>query len=302
MERSKKKTDALLLAFTAWMADRRPRPLRPSSRTQYVRWIRRALDITAAAEKSLMGADLRTLRFVLGKVPVHPASQNGMTNALRLFFVFLKDQGIRKDNPALELGRPPRMKTSPRPLSMEAICRYLDAAWELSPVHLTIACLGLYMGLRCDEIRTRQWTDFFEADGRLWCDIIGKGGKFRREPVHAEIRRAIERLRGEHNDARWLFPSPFTAKAGEPASTSFIRSRHLEILDKAGLPHCRLHDLRHSFATYLRKNTKADVSLVQKGLGHSSPETTMVYMEVLDEELAEHIDRLDFRKREAEGA
>jgi site-specific recombinase XerD len=49
-----------------------------------------------------------------------------------------------------------------------------------------------------------------------------------------------------------------------------------KVRDQAGLPHLRLHDLRHSFASTLVNN---GVSLydVQKLLGHASIKTTQRY-------------------------
>lgn len=301
MEKSRRKADAVLMSFSAWMADRRPRPLRQATRAQYVRWIKRAMALAADQGKSLMAADTRTLRFLLGQVPVHPASQNGMTHAFRVFFAFLKDQGIRKDNPALELGMAPKLRTAPRPMSLDDAMKYLDAAWSLGPEHYMIATLGLYMGLRQNEIRTRKWRDFFEADGRLWCDIDGKGGKHRREPVHSQVGEAMRMLRNTHRDPTWLFPSPVAARSGEPASPVWVLRRHHAILDAAGLPYTRLHDLRHTFATYLRRRAGADIQVVQQALGHASSSTTEVYVQILPSEVADAVDRLDFRRKEKDG-
>lgn len=82
-----------------------------------------------------------------------------------------------------------------------------------------------------------------------------------------------------------------------------MRQRHLEICDVAGLlpdegSEARpptLHMLRHTFATLLRRGG-GDLAVVQKGLGHASPDTSMIYMEVLDSELADAIDRIDIRR------
>jgi integrase/recombinase XerD len=299
LERSKKKADALLLAFNAYMADRRPRPLRPASRRQYTHWIRRAMAIAADTDKSLLNADVRTVRFIAGKISAHPASQNGLLNALRVFFDFLRSQGLRKDNPTLELGRPPQHRMHPRPLSLDDRMLYLDAAYQLGIYHHAIACLGFYMGLRRGEIRTLRWVDFFQADGRVWCDVIGKGGKVRREPVHREIVYALAAVREDHRDPKWIFPSPVPQKAGEHVSESWVRTRHEEIVERAGIPHCTLHQLRHTYATGLREKG-ADVAVVQRALGHENPATTMIYMDVLNEEVGLFVDRLDFRRKPKE--
>ena len=54
----------------------------------------------------------------------------------------------------------------------------------------------------------------------------------------------------------------------------------------AGLPHVRMHDLRHTFASLL-VNGGASLFMVQKALGHSNPSVTMRYAH-----LADHTQRL----------
>lgn len=296
MTRSRKRVEALLLGFSAWMADKKPRPLMQTSRVTYVSRIRRAIAICEEQGQSFLVADKRTLRFVLGSVPPHPSTQNCYISAFRLFFDFLISQKMRKDNPAKELGRPPLIKRLPRPIQIHDVCRYLDAAHRLGVQHYAIACLGLFMGLRRQEITEAQWSWFFQAEGRWWCDVTGKGGKTGREPVHAELRRVLTKLRETHRDPQWLFPSPVRAKAGYPMSMNTVVKKHFEIVEKAGIGHYTMHQLRHSFATYVRRVPNVDGAIVQKLMRHSSSASTEIYMDVLDDELGDAIDGLDFRR------
>lgn len=297
VERSKKKTDALLMSWSAWMADRKTRPMRKLTRYVYLRKVVRSMAFAEEAGRTLIAGDVRTVRYVLGRISPHPSTQAGYVNALRSFYDFLKEQGIRKDNPAREVGRPPQFRGAPRPLSFDEACSYMDAAWELGPKFRMLASLGLYMGFRREEIRARQWTDFFAADDRMWCDLEGKGGRIRRQYVHPEVARCLPLLREEHRDPRWLFPSPVRARAGEPVSPSTLQAWHDIICDSAGLEGFTLHQLRHTYATMMRAKG-GDLAVVQKGLGHTTPMPTMVYMEVFNEEVATIADRLDFRRKE----
>jgi integrase/recombinase XerD len=293
--RSRKKVDALLMAFSAWMADKKPRPLRPQSRYSMTMKIRRAFDIAEAGGVSFLAADVRTIRYVLGTISPEPSTQNTYISAFKLFFAFLKLQGVRKDNPALEIGRPPPKRTLPRPLPIDDVCKYLDAAIELGIEHYTIAVLGLHMGFRREDIRTCQWSMFFEADGRWWCDVRGKGGSFERVGVHEQVRWAVRQLRRAHNDARWLFPTRRPEiNAGEAASPSWIEKMHYEIVDASGIDRVTLHQLRHSYITYLRRSGN-DVAVVQKGARHRAIQSTQIYDQVLDDEIADANEGLDFR-------
>lgn len=293
MERSRKKIDALMLAFTAYMADRRPRPLSRESRYGYRRRVMKAMEIAQAGGHSILAGDVRTLRFVLGRLSPHPTTQTGYIAALQAFYDFLIQQGLRKDNPAKAVGRPPTLRHAPRPLEMEACRKYETAAIELGVAHETLAIFGLYQGWRRNEIRTARWAWFFQADGRTWCDVTGKGSKIARVPVHSRTETLLGHLREAHNDPIWLFPSPL--KPGEPIGGTWMSNAHHRICEVAGLPlNLRLHQLRHSYATYLRA-AGADQALVQLGLRHSDPKSTAIYMAVFPEELAEAQERLFLR-------
>ncbi len=66
------------------------------------------------------------------------------------------------------------------------------------------------------------------------------------------------------------------------------------MLERAGLPRVRVHDLRHSFATFLIQHT-GRIYYAQKQLGHSSIQVTVDrYGHLLDEYPAERlVDKLD---------
>ena len=55
---------------------------------------------------------------------------------------------------------------------------------------------------------------------------------------------------------------------------------------KAGLPHLRIHDLRHQFASFL-VNSGQTLFLVQQILGHSSPSVTQRYAHLSTKSLQE---------------
>tara|TARA_Y100001938_G_C8072952_1_gene424263 strand:+ start:1103 stop:1423 length:321 start_codon:yes stop_codon:yes gene_type:complete len=55
------------------------------------------------------------------------------------------------------------------------------------------------------------------------------------------------------------------------------------IRKEAGCPDLRLHDLRHSFASYAFKSKKVSGEEVGNLLGHKSMQTTMRYMHIMDD-------------------
>ncbi len=294
MEASKRRVDALIQGFSAWLADRPRRPARPATRYLYTSAAQRCIDIAAKGGYSLLAGDARVVRFVLGQISPHPSTQNHYLTALRALFEYLRAQGLRTDNPAMEVGRPPDVRRTPRPLDVETCARYESAAVRLGPFHEAIAVLGLYQGWRRDEMRLAKWSWLFEADHRTWADVHGKGGTTERVPLHDRTLTALHRLRAAHRDPEWLFPAQRPAWGGAPTSRGRMRTLHLETCQEAGIEdRVVLHQLRHSYATYLRK-AGADLALVQLALRHQSSQSTQVYMRVFPEELAEAHGRLRY--------
>jgi integrase/recombinase XerC len=81
--------------------------------------------------------------------------------------------------------------------------------------------------------------------------------------------------------------STHTGKAGARISDRAIRERWRTWQARAGFkaPLFTFHELRHTFATTLAQRTK-DPRYVQRALRHANIETTKIYMEVTDDELA----------------
>lgn len=233
------------------------------------------------------------VRYVLGQFPPHPTTQTGYISALQCFYDFLIQQRLRKDNPAKTIGRPPALKGTPRPLDLEECVRYEAAAIELGLVHEMIAVFGLYQGFRRSESRKSQWSWFFPADGELWCDVHGKGGKIKRDHVHRRTRETLDRVRRAHNDPVWVFPS--RVSYGAPIGGTTVSRIHRDICESAGLPEkVTLHQLRHSYATYLGEIAGAPLEVVQLGMRHSDPRSTEIYMQLLPKKLVPYHERLTY--------
>jgi integrase len=61
--------------------------------------------------------------------------------------------------------------------------------------------------------------------------------------------------------------------------------------DRAGVSGFRFHDFRHNLATKLLRDT-GNLKLVQKALNHADVKTTVRYAHVLDDEVAEALERV----------
>ncbi len=71
-------------------------------------------------------------------------------------------------------------------------------------------------------------------------------------------------------ESPWVFPSP----TGGPMSPHGVLHMLHRVLGRAGLPHIRFHDLRHTFATLALQNG-VDIKTVSGMLGHYSAGFTL---------------------------
>ena len=75
----------------------------------------------------------------------------------------------------------------------------------------------------------------------------------------------------------YLFPAPHSRSAPQDSLKTFWRT----VRKRAAIPDVRVHDLRHSFASYLASKG-ASLIVIGEMLGHTQPITTARYAHVLD--------------------
>ena len=178
----------------------------------------------------------------------------------------------------LEEGANPVRRVEPLPdhgarerfLSADESRRLLaQLAAEPNRAVASLVLLLLYTGARRSEIANARWQDV-DLDRGLLRVPLAKSGKARHIVLSAPavtLMRGLPRFAG----CDLLLPNPRTRRplCGVFEVWHRIRSR-------AGLPGLRLHDLRHSYASFL-VNAGRSLYEVQHLLGHANPRTTMRY-------------------------
>ena len=129
--------------------------------------------------------------------------------------------------------------------------------------------LLLFTGARKTEIMHARW-EFVDFGRRLLTVPLAKSGKARHIPLSDAALDVLRSLPRDH-EIPWLFWNPNT---GRPQDS--IHHGWDTIRQRAGIPDVRLHDLRHSFASFL-VNSGRSLCEVQKLLGHSNAKTTQRY-------------------------
>ncbi|MGZ6565086.1 MAG: tyrosine-type recombinase/integrase [Solirubrobacteraceae bacterium] len=170
-------------------------------------------------------------------------------------------------------------------------------------------------GLRSHEVRSLA-ADPFERGrsdnqgGSVYLRVHGKGRKVRMVPLYRDVADALDAWRDQRDELPELAEDPLLfpqlgrrrrdgsfPDAGGQLSTVAVIKMVRPIMLEAGVPEDRAHPhtLRHTFGRLYMAAPRAELSRLQRIMGHASPETTSRYVHYdVDELGAEHrrIDRL----------
>ena len=139
-----------------------------------------------------------------------------------------------------------------------------------SPVPAAVVRLLSLTGCRQSEIRGLHWQDY--RLGHLYLRDSKSGP--RTVWLSSPARAVLDRL---PRTERWVFPA---ANGVGPLSTGML-DRFWRVLREAGLSDVRLHDLRHSYASFALRNGET-VPTIGRLLGHRDPTTTLRYTHFAD--------------------
>ena len=209
--------------------------------------------------------------------------------ALRRFFGFLVDDGLRGDDPSGALPRPRFERPLPRILDEAEVTRMFEQAEHRAASSEPSALRNLALlellygsGLRASELVSLPRGAV--RVGQAFLMVRGKGSKDRLVPISSRAERAVQRwLEALPGGTSWLFPS---------GKSHLSRVRLFQIVRSmaadAGIPPDRVspHVLRHAFATHLLSGG-ADVRVLQSLLGHADLATTQIYNHVDSARLVE---------------
>ena len=223
-------------------------------------------------------------------MPLKRATVARKAAALRRFFAFMADEGLRPDDPSAALPRPVSERPLPKVLdhsSVDALFAAVERrkADKSNAASLRMAALVelLYgSGLRATELVSLPRNAI--APDKPFLILRGKGGRERLVPISDKARAAVtEWAELVPRSSLWLFPSG-------KAHLSRVRLYQLlkELAADAGIPPDRIspHVLRHAFATHLPEGG-ADLRALQMLLGHADIATTQIYTHVDSRRLIE---------------
>ncbi|MCB2083316.1 MAG: tyrosine recombinase [Sphingomonadaceae bacterium] len=252
-----------------------------------------AANTLAAYRRDLEGADeivgdlATTSSDRLGRLAhawadLAPSTLARKSSALRQFFGFLVDEGMRKDDPSAALPRPPARRPLPKILGHEEVKRLFaraeaDAEGDKPSGVRMLALLELLYGsgLRATELVSLPLSAV--PRDAPFLTVTGKGDQARMVPVSQRAKQALSRwMAVRDDDSRFLFPS-----RGSHISRIRLYQMLKELAARADLDPAKVspHVLRHAFATHLLEGG-ADLRVLQTLLGHADIATTQIYTHV----------------------
>jgi integrase len=147
--------------------------------------------------------------------------------------------------------------------------------------------LLLLTGARKGEVLAAQWKEFDFGEG-LWTKPHAKTKQRRthRIPLNAPSRALLaERLKRRAGDTPWVFPG----RNGNPRED--LKYCWKRLLRAAGIVGVRIHDLRHSHASFLA-SAGFSLPVIGRLLGHSNPQTTARFAHLFDDPLRQATERV----------
>ena len=227
--------------------------------------------------------------YLLDERNISPASVNVKLSALRSFYRYLRLTGYVSINPMEKIASLKASRPLPYFVRESEMDRLLELTLEdrsLGGIRDRLVIMMLYeTGIRRSELLGLKDSDVDTV--AMQVKVTGKRNKQRIIPFGNELKEEIQAYLCSRESELGLKEAAafFVTDNGMPLTDSLLSSIVKDNLSKVTtIKKKSPHVLRHSFATAMLNN-KADLTSIQKLLGHESVATTEIYTHVSFEEL-----------------
>ena len=221
------------------------------------------------------------LLYLINDCNFAPGSLGVAYSGIKFFYTVTEP----RDWSVLRKLRRPKQKTLPAVLTIKEVHRLIGAVKQHrnAAYYWTVYSLGL----RLEEGLHLQVGDL-DAERMMVHVHRGKGAKDRYLPLPKSTLAILREYWSTHRHPTLLFPAigrdrKAAANSSRPMNPSTVQGCLKQIVTQLGIrKKASIHTLRHSIATHL---FEAGVSLrwIQKFLGHSSLQTTLLYLHLTDD-------------------
>lgn len=187
---------------------------------------------------------------------------------------------------ATDLKRPKKSRYLPSVLSKEEVIDIIQVTKNLK--HRAIIALIYSSGLRIGELLNLEISDLDIDRSQIYIKQ-GKGRKDRTVVMAEVMKPLLYNYMQTYRPIKYFVEGRF----GQQYTDSSIRAFLKASCRAAGIKkNVTPHTLRHSYATHMMENG-VDLRHIQELLGHSRPETTMIYTHVAQKDLMKVASPLD---------
>jgi integrase len=217
-----------------------------------------------------------------------PSRANRMVSLCSRMFSFAIREDMRAgENPAIGVEQYPEERRE-RYLSQAELVRLTEALGKcIDQQPANVIRMLLLTGARRGEVLHMEWKHLDLEEG-VWTkpSTHTKQKKMHRVPLNRPARELLSKVKAHGLSERYVFAG---RQSGKP-----LRDLHRKwkaICKEADIEDLRMHDLRHSYASFL---VSAGLSLPVIGalLGHAKPSTTARYAHLFDDPLREATERV----------
>ena len=234
--------------------------------------------------KLLDATDVRLyIEWAVGALNYSVSTHRQLVSALRQFAYLYPACAINPE----AIFMPSKDKKLPVILSLDEVLNLIQVTKNLK--HRVIISMLYASGLRIGELLNLKLIDFDFKRNLL--HIRGaKGRKDRYTNIAQRLHPMLKNYYRTYKPKQYFIEGP----KGGPYSAASVRSFLRRSCKLAGIKKTITpHSLRHCYATHLLEHG-TDIRYIQELLGHSRPETTMIYTRVTKKELRHIKSPLDF--------
>ncbi|HBR53459.1 MAG TPA: integrase [Flavobacteriaceae bacterium] len=233
--------------------------------------------------KELDENDIRAyLEWAVGTMNYAVSTHRQIVSGLKHFAYFYPNCAIDVE----KIYMPKKDKKLPVVLSIEEVLQLIQVTKNLK--HRVVIAMLYASGLRIGELLNLQLSDF-DFNRNMLHIRRAKGRKDRYATIAQSLHGLIQNYYAAYKPKKFFIENPQGKQYSPSTIRTFLRtSCELANITKAVTP----HTLRHSYATHLLEQG-TDIRYIQELLGHSRPETTMIYTHVSSQDLKEIKSPLD---------
>lgn len=197
----------------------------------------------------------------------------------------VRELGIIQVNPMSNIDKPKKNKGVVRFLSDAERNKYIKAAKEKSDILHLFVVLAIFSGGRYSEVLhlSIENIDFVNETIHY---VETKNGESRGVPIYHKVVELIKEYINKYNiKSGYLFADPKTKKL------PYIKGALENLIKSTGIDNFRIHDMRHTYASYLAQNG-AELLEIAQLMGHKNLQQVQIYAHLTQKHTAKIVRKM----------